>query len=124
MTERPLGPSANGTRPDARRHQRAPLETRVSYAIEDDGPHVCDSSDIGGGGIRLAMPGELEPGTVLLLRFRLPGSEREIVARGKSVMSFYSGAQARYMHGVAFTQIDAADQAEIVRFVDGVIATS
>jgi hypothetical protein len=29
-----------------------------------------------------------------------------------------------FMHGIAFTQIDAADQAEIVRFVEGVIAKS
>jgi hypothetical protein len=92
--------------------------------MDSEAPQTCESADIGGGGIRLAMPHELSPGSVLLLRFRLPGAEREIIARGKSVMTFYSGTESMFMHGIAFTQIDAADQAEIVRFVEGVIAKS
>jgi len=115
----PATPDA--TRPEARRFVRAPLAATVTYAASDMPQKTCRSADIGGGGIRLAIPGELDPGTTLMMRFRLPDAEREIIARGKIVMSFFDGATALQMHGIAFTQIDPADQAAIIRYVEAVV---
>jgi c-di-GMP-binding flagellar brake protein YcgR len=77
------------------------------------------SSDLGGGGIRLATDEDLPLGEFLLLRFRLPSAERELIARGRIVLSFYNSENKQFFHGIAFTQIDPRDQDEIVRFVAG-----
>jgi c-di-GMP-binding flagellar brake protein YcgR len=79
------------------------------------------SSDLGGGGIRLGTDEDLPLGSVLLLRFKLPGGEREMLARGRIVLSFYNAEDRRFFHGIAFTQIDPRDQEEIVRFTAGEI---
>jgi c-di-GMP-binding flagellar brake protein YcgR len=109
-------------RPETRRFARTPVSLPVSFAVFDDPPAPCEANDIGGGGMRIALEREYDPGTLMIVRFRLPGGEREIVARGKVVMSFYNGQEKRYMHGLAFTQIDPADQQSIVRFVEAAIA--
>jgi c-di-GMP-binding flagellar brake protein YcgR len=109
-------------RPEARRFARTAVQIPVTYSVLDDPPAPCEANDIGGGGMRVALEREFDPGTMMIVRFRLPGGERDMVARGKVVMSFYNGQQRRYMHGLAFTQIDPADQQQIVRFVEAAIA--
>jgi hypothetical protein len=52
-----------------------------------------------------------------MLHFPLPNVEREIVAKGRIVLSFYDAEDKRFFHGIAFTQIDPRDQDEIVRYV-------
>jgi c-di-GMP-binding flagellar brake protein YcgR len=123
MNERTAPGSLPSQRPDARRFVRAAIALSVEYTIDGDVVLRCESSDLGGGGLRLAMENELVPGTILTLRFYLPGDDREIVARGSSVMSFYSGPKPCFMHGVAFTQIDPADRARIVSLVERTLAT-
>ena len=61
---------------------------------------------------------DLPLGTVLLLRFRLPNVDREMVMRGRIVLSFYKADVKRFFHGIAFTQIDPADQAHIIEYVE------
>jgi c-di-GMP-binding flagellar brake protein YcgR len=51
------------------------------------------------------------------LRFALPEVEREIVVRGRIVLSFYNAEDGRFFHGVVFTHINPSDQDEIVRYV-------
>ncbi len=101
-----------------RRFVRVGIATRVTYSIEgQEGTRVGDSNDLGGGGIRLATQEDLPFGAVLLLRFPIPGSEREVTARGRIVLSFFNAESKQYNHGIAFTQIDPKDQEELVRRV-------
>jgi hypothetical protein len=51
------------------------------------------------------------------LRFKLPSGGREMVSRGRIVLSFYNAEEQRFFHGIAFTQIDPRDQEEIIRYV-------
>ncbi len=109
--------SKNGDVPYRRRYVRVAVDTMVQYEREGvEGPKEGHSSDLGGGGIRLSTTEDLPLGAVLLLRFRLPTIEREIVARGRIVLSFYNAEDKRFFHGIAFTQIDPRDQDEIVRY--------
>lgn len=107
----------NGELPYRRRYVRVGVDAAVSYEREGvDGPKEGRSSDLGGGGIRLSTTEDLPLGSLLLLRFRLPGVERDVLARGRIVLSFYNAEEQRFFHGIAFTQIDPRDQDEIVRF--------
>jgi c-di-GMP-binding flagellar brake protein YcgR len=40
-----------------------------------------------------------------------------MVAKGRIVLSFYNAEDKRFLHGIAFTQIDPRDQEEIIRYV-------
>ncbi|MFZ1124462.1 MAG: PilZ domain-containing protein [Candidatus Baltobacteraceae bacterium] len=114
-------PSAkNGEAPYRRRYVRVDVNVPVSYSREGgDAVKQGSSSDLGGGGIRLATDEDLPLGDSLLLRFRLPGVERELIARGRIVLSFYNSENKLFFHGIAFTRIDPRDQDEIVRYVAG-----
>jgi c-di-GMP-binding flagellar brake protein YcgR len=97
---------------------RVDVEIPVHYARDGERDEkVGSSSDLGGGGIRLSTEEDLPLGGVLMLRFPLPNVEREIVAKGRIVLSFYNAEEKRFLHGIAFTQIDPRDQAEIVSYV-------
>jgi c-di-GMP-binding flagellar brake protein YcgR len=104
--------------PYRRRYVRVAVETTISYTRDGEGETKSGySSDLGGGGIRVATDEDLPLGAVLLLRFKVPKTERELVARGRIVLSFYNAEDKQFFHGVAFTQIDPKDQEEIVRYV-------
>ena len=66
---------------------------------------------------RISTDEDLTLGAVLLLRFTIPTADREMVARGRIVLSFYNAEGQRYFHGVSFTHIDPRDQDEIIRYV-------
>ncbi len=102
-----------------RRFVRVGVATAVKYTLEgEDGvTKLGDSNDLGGGGIRLKTADDIAFGAVLLMRFPLPVSGREVAARGRIVLSFYNAETKQFNHGVAFTQIDPKDQEEIVRYV-------
>ena len=104
--------------PYRRRYVRVAVAATITYARDGEGEtKSAQSSDLGGGGIRVATDEDLPLGAVLLLRFKVPGVSRELVARGRIVLSFYNAEDKRFFHGVAFTQIDPKDQEEIVRYV-------
>jgi c-di-GMP-binding flagellar brake protein YcgR len=110
--------SRNGDLPYRRRYVRCQVATTITYTRDGDAePKIGHSSDLGGGGIRLATDEDLPLGTVLLLRFPLPGIDREVLVRGRIVLSFYNAEDKRFFHGIAFTQIDPRDQEEIIRYV-------
>ncbi len=101
-----------------RRYVRVAVATSVNYTRDGETTvHIGDSSDLGGGGIRLSTSEDLPLGCVLLLRFRIPTVDKEIVARGRIVLSFYNAENKQFFHGVAFTQIDPRDQEAIVAHV-------
>jgi c-di-GMP-binding flagellar brake protein YcgR len=113
-----------------RKDVRVNVNLAVDYAQEDGRPAAHDATnkasaiDLGGGGVRLATEEDLPLGTVLLLRFHLPTVERVIVARGRIVLSFYNANEQRYLHGIAFTQIDPRDQSEIRAYVEELVAAN
>jgi c-di-GMP-binding flagellar brake protein YcgR len=110
----------DGGVPYRRRYVRVAVSVPVTYARDGESDtSTGQSSDLGGGGIRLATDEDLPLGSVLLLRFGLPKVEREIVVRGRIVLSFYNAEDGRFFHGVVFTHIDPRDQEEIVRYVAG-----
>ena len=107
----------NAAGPYRRHYVRVSVATTIAYTRDgSDVPKTGHSSDLGGG-VRLATDEDLPLGSVLMLRFPLPTAEREVVVRGRIVLSFYNAEDRRYMHGIAFTSIDPRDQEEIVRYV-------
>jgi c-di-GMP-binding flagellar brake protein YcgR len=101
-----------------RRFVRVGVATPVKYSLDgEDTTKLGDSNDLGGGGIRLKTADDIPFGAVLLMRFPLPVSGREVAARGRIVLSFYNAETKQFNHGVAFTQIDPKDQEEIVHYV-------
>lgn len=110
--------SKNGEVPYRRRYVRVAVEMTVKYARDGETETKTGfSSDLGGGGIRLATEEDLPLGAVLVLHFPLPGVEREMMAKGRIVLSFYNAEDKRFLHGIAFTQIDPRDQDEIIKYV-------
>jgi c-di-GMP-binding flagellar brake protein YcgR len=74
--------------------------------------------DVSAGGIRVATSSDLPAGQKIALRFTLPRDDREVLAIGRIVLSYFEAQQKHYLHGVAFTQISPEDQARIAKFVD------
>jgi c-di-GMP-binding flagellar brake protein YcgR len=110
----------NGDETYRRRYVRVDVALSVSYTRESrDAAKLGSLSDLGGGGVRLETDEDLPLGDVLQLRFRLPKVERELIARGRIVLSFYNSQNQQFFHGIAFTKIDPRDQDEIVRYVAG-----
>ncbi len=118
MNEHNEAPAKGTEIPYRRRYVRVAVQTNIGYTV-DGRPeaHTAYSSDLGGGGIRIATDEDLPLGSVLLLRFALPGVEREVNVKGRIVLSFYNAENKRFLHGIAFTQIDPRDQEEIIRYV-------
>lgn len=73
--------------------------------------------DLSGGGMRVATATDLPSGQTIVLRFTLPGRERELLVRGRIVLSFYDAGTKQYAHGVAFTQYAAHDQEAIAEYI-------
>ena len=116
--------STNGGYAHVRKYVRAQVQLSVQYSREDAGSgrgeesKTAEAIDLGGGGVRLATDEDLPLGTVLLLRFRIPDVDHDMVVRGRIVLSFYKANEQRFFHGIAFTQIDPTEQAQIVRYVE------
>jgi c-di-GMP-binding flagellar brake protein YcgR len=103
-----------------RKYVRVAVSTTVAYSREgEDSTKTGYSSDLGGGGVRLATDEDLPLGSVLVLRFSIPSLKREVVAKGRIVLSFYNAEDNRFFHGIAFTSIDPRDQEEIIKYVSG-----
>lgn len=73
--------------------------------------------DLSGGGMRVITKDDLSAGQNITLRFSLPESEGEMMVRGRVVLSFFDASRQQFAHGIAFTQIAAPDQSEIVEFI-------
>jgi c-di-GMP-binding flagellar brake protein YcgR len=73
--------------------------------------------DLSGGGMRVITKNDLSAGQNITLRFSLPEGAREIMVRGRVVLSFFDASRQQFAHGIAFTQIAAPDQSEIVEFI-------
>ncbi len=118
MNEQNETVAKNSAIPYRRRYVRVAVQTPIAYTVDGQAEaHTAHTSDLGGGGIRIATDEDLPLGSVMLLRFPLPAVEREVVVRGRIVLSFYNAEDKRFLHGIAFTQIDPRDQEAIIKYV-------
>ncbi len=108
----------SGSGPQQRRFFRAAVEFPVGVSVSgNDAPIEGSAVDLSGGGMRVITKSDLSAGQNITLRFALPQGEREMMVRGRVVLSFFDASRQQYAHGVAFTQIAAPDQSEIVEFI-------
>jgi len=70
--------------------------------------------NLGRGGIAIRTTSPLEAGAKLKVRFRMPGSQRDIDAEGRVAWQ-----DRRVGMGIQFDAVDPANQALIDHFVDG-----
>jgi c-di-GMP-binding flagellar brake protein YcgR len=105
--------------PSRRRTRRTATDFPVTVIIPG-GELILPAAalDLSAGGIRVATASDLPTGQKIAMRFTLPRDDREVLALGRIVLSYFEAQQKRYLHGVAFTQISHDDQARIAAFVD------
>jgi uncharacterized protein (TIGR02266 family) len=94
-----------------RAHPRAVLGISVAYRLGNT-IAAAVTLNIGHGGLAIRTTSPLAPGTLVRVRFRLPGVPREVDAEAQVMW-----AERRVGMGLQFTRIDAADQTAIDEFV-------
>ena len=107
-----------GSGPQQRRFFRAAVDFPVAVAVSGSDT-VLDGTavDLSGGGMRAITKTDLSAGQNITLRFTLPAGSREMMVRGRVVLSFFDASRQQFAHGIAFTQIAAPDQSEIVEYI-------
>lgn len=104
--------------PQQRRFFRASVDFPVTVIVPGGELVMYGSAvDLSGGGLRVLTKNDLAAGQTVTLRFNLPEYEREIMARGRAVLSFFDASRQQFAHGVAFTQIAPPDQAAIAEYI-------
>jgi c-di-GMP-binding flagellar brake protein YcgR len=100
-----------------RQFVRTVVSLPAKFTLENDGGrHEGAVVDLGEGGMRLVSDKHAPARSTVRLSFTLDNG-REIRARGRVVLSYYSAPEQKYHHGVAFTSLDKEDRAAIARFV-------
>ena len=100
-----------------RQYVRTVVSLPVTFTLENNGGrHEGAVVDLGEGGMRLVADKHAPARSTIRLAFILDGG-REIRARGRVVLSYYSAPEQKYHHGVAFTSIDRDDKSAIAQFV-------
>lgn len=99
-------------------HVRVSLEISYSILGEEELQNVR-AVDLSVGGLRFLDSAELFRDSQVCLRFGLPHIDRELVARGRVVMSFFDSSQEKYSHSVTFTKIAPADLEAISHYIYG-----
>ena len=101
-----------------RRYSRAVVQFPVTIIVPGQELVLMGTAlDVSSGGIRVASATDLPQGQSIMLRYTLPDSEREMLMRGRVVLSFFDNSKKTFAHGVAFTQIAPADHDAIGAFV-------
>lgn len=109
---------SSGSGPQQRRFFRAAVDFPVTIAVSGkDASLEGGAVDLSGGGMRVITKTDLSAGQNITLRFSLPEGGREMMVRGRVVLSFFDASRQQFAHGIAFTQIAAPDQSEIVEFI-------
>jgi uncharacterized protein (TIGR02266 family) len=94
-----------------RANPRAVLGISVAYRLGNT-IAAAVTLNISRGGLAIRTTSPLTPGTLVRVRFRLPGSPREVDAEAQ-----VRWAERRVGMGLQFTRIEAADQTAIDEFV-------
>jgi c-di-GMP-binding flagellar brake protein YcgR len=101
-----------------RRYYRANVEFPVTIIVPGHELVVgANALDLSTGGMRVSSTTDLPAGQSIVLRFTLPGADREMLVRARIVLSFFDNSSKTYAHGIAFTQYAAADHEAIGAFV-------
>jgi c-di-GMP-binding flagellar brake protein YcgR len=105
-----------------RSHERRFVRTAVDFPVTIIVPGhelvlAGDAVDMSRGGMRITTSTDLPAGQPIVLRFMLPGLEREMLVRAKIALTFYDNSTKRYAHGVAFTQYTSSDHEKIAAYV-------
>lgn len=104
--------------PQQRRFFRASVDFPVTVIVPGAELVMYGGAvDLSGGGLRVITKNDLSAGQNVTLRFTLPDSGHEMMVRGRVVLSFFDAGKQQFAHGVAFTQIAAADQSAIVEYI-------
>jgi c-di-GMP-binding flagellar brake protein YcgR len=104
--------------PQQRRFFRAAVDFPVTVIVPGEELVMYGSAvDLSGGGVRVITRNDLSSGPHVTLRFALPESARQMMVRGRVVLSFFDAGKQQFAHGMAFTQIAAADQSAIVEYI-------
>jgi len=107
-----------GSGPQQRRFFRAAVDFPVAITVAGSDVSLDGGAvDLSGGGMRVITKTDLSAGQNITLRFSLPENEREMMVRGRVVLSFFDASRQQFAHGIAFTQIAAPDQSELVEFI-------
>jgi len=105
-----------------RQFSRAAVALPAQFRVESDNAsnvsHEGEVVDLGEGGMRLVSRSHAPARSTIRITFHVPGNARDIRARGRVVLSFYSAPEDKYHHGVAFTSIDRDDRELIASFVE------
>ena len=110
--------STQEDRAHQRRYFRASVELPVTIIVPGHELILAGvARDVSRGGMRVTTTTDLPAGQAIVLRFLLPGSEHELLMRGKVVLSFYDAASKQYAHGIAFTQYTPADLDAVEKWV-------
>jgi c-di-GMP-binding flagellar brake protein YcgR len=104
-----------------RRFFRAEISIPVTLIVPGQELVLSGSSlDLSRGGMRISTTVDLPTGQSIVLRFRLPEEERDMLLRGRIILSFYDAAEKTFMHGIAFTQYTPHDFEHIGAYVTAV----
>lgn len=104
--------------PQQRRFFRAAVDFPVAVtAAGNDAVIEGSAADLSGGGMRVFTKSDLSAGQNITMRFALPETGRDMMVRGRVVLSFFDAGRQQFAHGIAFTQIAAPDQSEIVEYI-------
>jgi c-di-GMP-binding flagellar brake protein YcgR len=110
--------STDSSGPQQRRFFRTPVDFPVTVIVPGAELVMYGSAvDLSGGGVRVITKNDLAAGQNVTLRFTLPESGSEMMVRGRVVLSFFDASKQQFAHGVAFTQIAAADQTALVEYI-------
>lgn len=111
---------------DKRHWARAQKSFRIDVIIVDpsnqETPFKLDplwTRDVGGNGLGLVTSVHCMVGAVMDLQFQLPNREEPIHTRGRVVWSkLEDGSNSKYRIGIAFDNINKADQQAIINYVN------
>jgi len=119
-----VGKGTSGNEADSHSRRlflRANVAIDAIYEVQGrEGQRKGTIQTLGGGGLRFATDEDLATSTIMTLHFKMP-SGADVTAQGRIVLSFFDARDKRFSHGVAFTQIDADHQSEIVTIISKLI---
>lgn len=119
MTQAPPDPSSPSTPPTSRDDRRDSPRLPMQFQVRDvsqGGSFEERAGDLAIGGVYFKA-GRPPTGNVFEIRFRLPGTERDLQLKGELVR-VSGGGEATGFH-VRFVEVDVADELAIARFIDG-----
>jgi len=100
---------------DRRDSHRIPMDVEVR---EGNGPFEMHKGNIAIGGMFFAQPLSLPTGSVVQLRFTLPGTEQELLVKGEVVEITSVGKPEDKGTRVRFTDLDLKTELHIAKFLD------